>query len=159
MTYAYDAFVEERAAWKTVIRMNLVRSVVTILDTVQQHSSRSSSPSHQSRSPSPSPFRIDSVKTSNSYDPIPAFTTELNRCLLNLAPLRDIKSVFERRLGASLDSSSVEEAGRGRDSNPRRPDEFFVTSRVGWKAALERVKQRRRVSESDTANNHNVRCV
>ncbi|KAK7685365.1 hypothetical protein QCA50_011730 [Cerrena zonata] len=158
MAYAYDAFVEERTAWKTVIRLNLVRSVVIILDAVQQRFSRSSSPTRRSRSSSL--FHTESVKHSSSYDTIPAFTTELNRCLDNLTPLRDTKALLERRLGASLDSSSPEEIGHDRGSNPRRPEEFSINSRVGWRAALDRVKPRRRMSESGTlmyTQNHQIR--
>ena len=153
MAYAYDAFVEERAAWKTVIRLNLVRSVVTILDTLQQHSSQ---PEPSCRSRSPSPFHFDSIKVSPSYDTIPAFTTELNRCLDNLAPLRDTKSILERKLAASSESPCTEEQKYSCSYNPRRPEEFFVHSRVGWRAALDRVKSRRRMSESDTLTYYQV---
>ena len=144
MAYSYDAFVEERAAWKTVIRLNLVRSVVTVLDTLQ------------SRSPSSPP--LDNIYAPNSYD-TPAFTTKLNRCLDKLASLRNTKSILERKLAASAESLCTEDQKSSRSYNPRRPKEFFVRSRVGWRAALRRVISQRRMSELDTQTYKQVHII
>ncbi|KZT24198.1 G-alpha-domain-containing protein [Neolentinus lepideus HHB14362 ss-1] len=45
IAYAYQAWTEERASWRAVVQLNLVRSVNTILDVLTKEMSQSTSPS------------------------------------------------------------------------------------------------------------------
>ena len=63
---------------------------------------------------------------------------------LRLAPLRQVQRDLERSLGAAS-TEAQEYSGAAApwerlDAAGRRPREFAVTSRTGWKTALRRVK-------------------
>ncbi|KZT64352.1 G-alpha-domain-containing protein [Daedalea quercina L-15889] len=77
--------------------------------------------------------------------PSPTPLSDRHRLLqLRLAPLRQIQRDLERSLGAAT-TEAPEYSGAAApweryDSGGRRPREFAVTSRTGWKSALRRVK-------------------
>ncbi|OCH86520.1 G-alpha-domain-containing protein [Obba rivulosa] len=77
-------------------------------------------------------------------EPAPPLTDAHRLLLLRLAPLRRVQRDLEQRLGAGS-TEPVEQYSGGaapwvRAGAGRRPREFFVTSRSGWRSALNRVK-------------------
>ena len=112
MRYARDAWNAERASWRSVIQLNLVRSIMTIVDTLQaemagDRPSSGSLPQSARHSPAISP------KSSSSFTPtgkiIPQQSTSVSvSSLLNdkhqllqlrLGPLRRVESDLKRRFG------------------------------------------------------------
>ncbi|THH19159.1 hypothetical protein EW146_g1961 [Bondarzewia mesenterica] len=127
MQYARETWLEERSSWRAVVQLNLVRSINTIVDMLNTATSAASS---------------TSVPTSTS----PLAFNERHRLLnLRLAPLRGVQADLERRLGSAAQepTSSTTEPHEAMPPPPvasRRPQEFYVQSRDGWKSALARFK-------------------
>ena len=156
LTYAKQAWAEERAAWRTVIQLNLLRNVNTILDIMGQEMSASSTPEdssddeHQASS--------SSVALARSSPPL-RFSEKHRVLRLRLLPLRSVQEDLQARLGASdwptPKTSSEEPPAKS------RTQDIFVWSNAGWKAALrattgrhsfDRGMQKRRESdEKETA--------
>ncbi|KAH9924391.1 guanine nucleotide binding protein, alpha subunit [Fomitopsis serialis] len=95
--------------------------------------------------PNIDPDAADDLDDDESYWPSPSPLSDRHRLLqLQLAPLRQVQRDLERSLGAAS-TEAPEYAGAAApweryDAAGRRPREFFVTSRTGWKTALRRVK-------------------
>jgi len=91
------------------------------------------------------PDAADDLDDDESYWPSPSPLSDRHRLLqFQLAPLRQVQRDLERSLGAAS-TEAPEYAGAATpweryDAAERRPREFFVTSRTGWKTALRRVK-------------------
>lgn len=77
--YAREAWQEERASWKAIVQLNLVRNVTTILHTLSRELSRPSSPT-------PGPDEED-----DEDGPPLAFTEKHQLLKLRLAPLRNLQ--------------------------------------------------------------------
>ncbi|KAI0768681.1 G-alpha-domain-containing protein [Trametes elegans] len=162
LAYAYDAFLAERAAWRAVIHLNLVRSINNILDVLwRELSARSSLGDSNTRPYTPStelqlmngPLDTDLEDEDDdreSGDASDLILTETHRVLmLRLAPLRQVQRDLERSLGAA--SSEEIRPGPGGAApwsvgGSVRQREFSVTSRTGWKSALCRVRAVGRMS-------------
>jgi len=116
MQYARESWLEERSSWRAIIQLNLIRSIVTLLDL------------------------IGDALADSSYDTSPFPLTEKHRLLrLRLAPLRGVQQDLQRRLGAA----TIEETNNpGLGGVLPRPPEFAVRSRDGWRSALERFRTR-----------------
>jgi G-protein alpha subunit len=116
MQYARETWLEERSSWRAIIQLNLIRSVVTLLDLLGEALTHPAS-------------NITSVSL-----------TEKHRLLrLRLAPLRGVQQDLQHRLGAA----SIEESNNpGSGAVMPRPSEFAVRSRDGWRSALERFRTR-----------------
>ena len=114
MTYARDAWNAERASWRSVIQLNLVRSIITIVETLQaemagDRPSSDSLPQSPRRSPAISPKSSSTFATSPSGSIIPQQPTSDNvSSLLNgkhqllqlrLGPLRRVEADLKRRFG------------------------------------------------------------
>ena len=129
MTYAQQAWAEERAAWRTVIQLNLLRNVNTILDVLTQEMSAAvvddssdedllAGPS-SSKAPPQAPLRF----------------SEKHRLLrLRLLPLRSVQEDLQARLGAS--DWPTPKTGSDDSNSRHRPQDFFVWSNASWKSAL-----------------------
>ncbi|KAJ8497138.1 hypothetical protein ONZ51_g683 [Trametes cubensis] len=160
LAYAYDAFMAERAAWRAVVHLNLVRSINGILDVLYrvlpEHGS-SSDPNARPYTPGPDsiagPLDVDMDDEDEDREPTPDPSgcplNESHRALmLRLGPLRKVQRDLERCLGAA----STEEVHSGSGSAAPwnvggwRPREFAVTTRSGWKGALGRVRAAGRLS-------------
>ena len=119
MQYARETWLEERSSWRAIIQLNLIRSIVTLLD-----------------------FLGDALSgpTSDSPSALGMLLTEKHRLLrLRLAPLRGVQQDLQRRLGAG----AVEETyNPGPGGVLPRPSEFAVRSHDGWRSALERFRAR-----------------
>ncbi|KAF8900438.1 guanine nucleotide binding protein, alpha subunit [Gymnopilus junonius] len=145
LTYARREWYEEKAAWRTVIFLNLVRNVNEIL-------------SHLSSEMSDMPYGPDDSSEDLSIRPraLPPITfSEKHRNLrAHLAPLTNVQLALEARLGhASLElqSTSVNTAaafefsaqtggGAGSHRERRALQEFSINSSNGWKTALDRFR-------------------
>ena len=116
MQYARETWHEERSSWRAIIQLNLIRSIVNLLDLLG-----------------------DSL-TGSALDSPSVPLTEKHRLLrLRLVPLRGVQQDLQRRLGAA----SVEESyNPGPGGVLPRPSEFAVRSHDGWRSALERFRAR-----------------
>ncbi|KAF9457710.1 G-protein alpha subunit [Collybia nuda] len=128
LKYARAAWKQERASWRLVIQLNLIRSINIIVEILQ----------------------AEIEGTAVEYDPIRDSTdsvvlhprssfalTEKHQLLrLRLGPLRRVEADLKRRLGAGSDEVMDENAGvlDTRETPGGRPKEFCVR---GWKNALE----------------------
>jgi guanine nucleotide-binding protein subunit alpha len=119
MQYARDTWLEERSSWRAIIQLNLIRSIVTLLDLLGDALSGPA---------------LDSPSA------LSMLLTEKHRLLrLRLAPLRGVQQDLQRRLGAA----AVEETyNPGPGGVLPRPSEFAVRSHDGWRSALERFRAR-----------------
>ncbi|KAI0694499.1 guanine nucleotide binding protein, alpha subunit [Cytidiella melzeri] len=159
LAYAPRMFAAERASWRAVIQLNLVRSVNAILDAL---SSELTSPD-ASGSPTPYLFPSSLAKPPSSVpdssaghiDIPPDRRSVLMKLKLRLAPLRQVEADLKARLGTGTDeitetmlSQDPEERGSidsetlmaaSSDDVPyipsRRlnPNELVVRSHVEWK--------------------------
>ncbi|KDQ49993.1 hypothetical protein JAAARDRAFT_63399 [Jaapia argillacea MUCL 33604] len=129
IAYAREGWKAERASWRAVVQLNLVKSVIVILNALEEemaghHETQSSDPEDEDReSPQPTLAPVQ-------------FTEKHQLLKLRLRPLRRIEADLRRALGAASDdieSPSAPLTASPFDS-PRRP-EFCVRS---WKGALER---------------------
>ena len=87
MAYAREEWQRERASWKAVIQLNLIRSIITILDLVQDV--------------------VNTESQSRPSSPILDNPTSLRVLSLRLIPLRGVEKDLKRVLGAG--SSETEE--------------------------------------------------
>jgi guanine nucleotide-binding protein alpha-1 subunit len=167
LAYAHQAWLDERASWRSVIYLNLIRSVNNILNIVTKEMSRQNA---TSRPPSPVPAHPlvssqCSLETETDFSddetlvarPLLPFTDRHKVLKLRLAPLREVQTDLERQIGAGAseppDLSTYyhytdaapfleAEALAARSRNPRQPNEFFVRSNCGWKETLSRLHPR-----------------
>ncbi|KAI0056839.1 G-alpha-domain-containing protein [Artomyces pyxidatus] len=149
MQYARETWQEERSSWRSIIQLNLIRSIVSLLDVLDSAMTNphlpltpaSSRPRTADRTTSPPPVRTDPP-------PLPLEFSELHRILrLRLAPLRGVQQDLERRLGAAAEevvasSMRTEALPLPPGARERSSEEFAVRSRDGWRSALERFRPR-----------------
>lgn len=144
LAYAYSSFLAERAAWRAVIHLNLVRSITSMMNVLMKEFSTVFPGTDFSSSIEPE-FEEDEDEKEARNDPASSPLTESHRLLLlYLAPLRRVQRDLEKSLGAaSMEDvhSNGADAAPWANGGPRfRPREFAVTSRSGWKSALNRVR-------------------
>ena len=150
----------ERAAWRAVVHLNLVRSINGILDVLYrvlpEHGS-SSDPNARPYTPGPDsiagPLDVDMDDEDEDREPTPDPSgcplNESHRALmLRLGPLRKVQRDLERCLGAASTEEAHSGSGGAAPWNVGgwRPREFAVTTRSGWKGALGRVRAAGRMS-------------
>ncbi|EJD04654.1 G-alpha-domain-containing protein [Fomitiporia mediterranea MF3/22] len=145
LTYARNAWQEERDGWRSVIQLNLLRSVNTILDLLQRDMSSSGYLA--------SPVSSDSEEEDESRDATRLQFTETHKLLkLRLAPLRRVQKDLERRIGAG----SQEPTDTGA-STVAAPQEFYVRSTTGWKTALDKLRPRNSTGSREEAHGRELR--
>ncbi|KAI9463919.1 guanine nucleotide binding protein, alpha subunit [Russula earlei] len=116
LQYARETWIEERSSWRAIIQLNLIRTIVTVLDLVGE------------------------ALASSSYDTTSLPLTEKHRLLhLRLTPLRGVQLDLQRRLGAA---STEETFNPGYGGALPRLSEFAVRSRDGWRSPLKRFRTR-----------------
>ncbi|PSR73028.1 hypothetical protein PHLCEN_2v11132 [Hermanssonia centrifuga] len=130
LSYAQQAWSEERVSWRTVIQLNLLRNVNTILDVLAQE--MSTSPANNDSSDEDEPDITLVPATSSARPPI-RFTEKQRVLKLRLAPLRSVQEDLQARLGAS--DWPTPKSGTT-DSAKAHSQDFFVWSNASWKAAL-----------------------
>lgn len=111
LTYAPKAWAEERASWRMVIYLNLVRSINTILDLLTAGLSTRSSPEpvrRTSRHDTTDHLLADGENYSSDSDSddshILCFNEKHRLLKLRLAPLRTLQRDLERRIGLDVSS-------------------------------------------------------
>ncbi|KAL1723822.1 guanine nucleotide binding protein, alpha subunit, partial [Schizophyllum commune] len=128
LAYAKDEWQEERASWKVVIQLNLVRAVNTIIDAIHEEFESG-----------------NETKLDNTHKMLS----------LKLGPLRNIQGELETSLGAASiddpaiqdtdmfahcdDSSIISVTPPPRDDTPSPHGEFYVNSNVRWQQALKKI--------------------
>ena len=114
MQHARETWLDGRFSWRAIIQLNLIHSVVTLLDFIGR------------------------ALANSYYDTFPLPLTEKHRLLrLRLSPLRGVQQDIQRRLGAAV----VEETNNpGSGGVLPRPSEFAVRSRDRWPSALEQFR-------------------
>ncbi|KAG6835896.1 hypothetical protein H0H93_013570 [Arthromyces matolae] len=162
MKYARAAWKAERQSWRAVIQLNLIRSVLTIIDTIQAEIN--GEPLQQFISARPLTIRVDNgphaspprpsvdseFMDSETFDDddvleSPRLTDKHELLMRRLGPLRRVEADLKRRLGAGTEEVGCEGADSGvlgEDMSPspnplsvgRRTMEFGVR---GWKYVFE----------------------
>lgn len=169
LAYAYDAFLAERAAWRAVIHLNLIRSVNNIIEILWKEISANGSPTDAPPRPyTPMTELLDADSDDESEEPEPSADpsgsplTEFHReLMLRLSPLRQVQRDLEHSLGAAsseeLPTHSGGAAPWSLGGGGWRMREFSVTSRSGWKGALGRIREVGRKSIDSTIGRHERR--
>ncbi|KAI0085497.1 guanine nucleotide binding protein, alpha subunit [Irpex rosettiformis] len=139
LNYAKQAWSAERAAWRTIIQLNLLRNVNTILDVLHSEMTSSPSDSPDSSDSDDDDGRVRVVpRTSSGKDTSlpPLRFTEQHRLLkLRLLPLRSVLSDIQNRLGLCdypTPATSTE------TNSKHRNHELFVWSHAPWKSTVAR---------------------
>ncbi|KAF9226022.1 G-alpha-domain-containing protein [Gyrodon lividus] len=112
MRFARDKWVQERASWRTVIQLNLVRSVNTILEIIQRE-----------------------IDDEDEEDAVP-FADKHHLLRLRLRPLRGVENDLKRLLGANPDEIQGSPHEVSPRVSPRTSSEFFVRS-WNWRDYLQ----------------------
>jgi guanine nucleotide-binding protein subunit alpha len=145
LTYARRKWAEERTSWRTVIQLNLVRNVNTILDILERELSDPTARSNSDFGDDLEITEIPITRTTNNSSV--QLADKYHRLNLRLSPLRKVQKDLEARLGAA---SSEETSVNGvydpslglnvlAERRERYAQEFSINSRNGWKSALTRV--------------------
>ncbi|KAG8216290.1 guanine nucleotide binding protein, alpha subunit [Butyriboletus roseoflavus] len=111
MRFARDKWVQERASWRTVLQLNLVRSVNTILEALQE-----------------------AFDNDDEEDALP-FTDKHHLLRLRLRPLRGVESDLKRLLGVRTEDT-LECSQTSPRLSPRTSSEFYVRSH-NWRSFLQ----------------------
>ncbi|KAF8644015.1 hypothetical protein AX16_008731 [Volvariella volvacea WC 439] len=146
LTYARREWFEERASWRAVVFLNLVRNVNDILYHL-----------HQETTDAPADDDIDDSDEEQVYYRTTArtlpplrFTEQHHNLKTRLTTLLRVQAELEHRLGAAsteLYSTSVTTAAPfelRRQPQRRGHQEFSINSSNGWKSALDRFRRNRR---------------
>lgn len=144
LTYARREWSEERASWRSVIQLNLVRNVNEILEHLTQEMSGVMFDPHADDD------SIEEVPIRRNANTLPPLRfKEKHRLLkMRLGPLTGVQSDLEQKLGAGATelytSSGVTTAAPFDMINNRRVlQEFSVNSSNGWKSALDKFRTMR----------------
>lgn len=106
MRYARDAWNAERASWRSVIQLNVIRSVVTIVRTLQAEmdGERPESPLNPRHSLASGDNRSDNSPQQSPRSHSPPLLNGKHQLLqFRLGPLRHVETDLKRRLGAQAD--------------------------------------------------------
>jgi guanine nucleotide-binding protein alpha-1 subunit len=144
LTYARREWSEERASWRSVIQLNLVRNVNEILDHLTQEMSG------VTYDPNADDDSIEEVPARRNASTLPPLRfKEKHRLLkMRLGPLTGVQSDLEQKLGAGATelytTAGITTAAPFDSINERRAlQEFSVNSSNGWKSALEKFRTMR----------------
>ncbi|KAH7911298.1 guanine nucleotide binding protein, alpha subunit [Hygrophoropsis aurantiaca] len=149
LQYARREWAEERASWRAVIQLNLIRNVIQVLDIVAREMSAVDADRRAGLS-------SDSDGEALREGPAYAFTDKHRLLKLRLGPLRTVKADLETKLGPGSREvlSTTTESATPFDSAEqlRRPSrEFFINSSNGWKSALNRLRSNTSRLEAPTS--------
>lgn len=150
-----------------MIHLNLVRSVTSIMNTLVKELPATTPPLGSETPQVSVDLDEEDEEESGSVSPSTgSLLTETHVALLGrLEPLRDVQRDLERSLGAASTETTHEGSGSAApwESGKFRPQEFAVTSRSGWKSALNRVRGIRGEDSSSVkggvAGRSSVRCI
>ncbi|KAL4252694.1 P-loop containing nucleoside triphosphate hydrolase [Abortiporus biennis] len=138
LTFAPNAWAAERASWRTVIQLNLVRSVNAILDALNtEMQPLSNTPSISAQSSTPGLFS-DSEDSSDSDSfrsrrnlPALKFTSNHSLLKLRLTPLKRVEVDLKKFLGARSDELMINNSSTSTsfdiNSTNEEPDTMMAT--------------------------------
>ncbi|RXW21312.1 hypothetical protein EST38_g4527 [Candolleomyces aberdarensis] len=139
MTYAQKAWSEERASWRAVILLNLVKSVTTVVDILSETME------------SAELLTTESQGSGKKAQPLTPLNENHRNIIRRLGVLRQIERDLKMLLGSG--ASEVEDPNEGGDNgpqfNPSRIQEFAVRSSSGWKDILDRIRNPSQGKESE----------
>jgi guanine nucleotide-binding protein alpha-1 subunit len=164
MAYTPKAWAQERASWKAVIQLNLIRSINTFVDALgEELASTQSSSGHTSSS-------SDEGHSPPEQVTIPADRrTALMKLRMRLTPLRQIELDLKARLGAGTEEITEASLAAGADTmmatpfdeaayatSPPPPRKFrvrdvVVRSHRAWKERERALKEKDRHSVRPTS--------
>ncbi|KAJ6481724.1 heterotrimeric G protein alpha subunit [Mycena sanguinolenta] len=137
MQYAREAWEQERSGWRAVVQLNIIRSIILILEIMEGE--MSGNPTFVEADDDE--IEVVSRYRDSSSSAADAFTDKHRMLLIRLAPLRGVEADLKRRLGAGAEPShpSAPMAATPFDEpgplpSPKRSPEFFVRS---WTEAIE----------------------
>ncbi|KAK7063702.1 guanine nucleotide binding protein, alpha subunit [Favolaschia claudopus] len=135
LMYEPKAFRAERASWRAIIQLNVVRSIHIILDAMSRaQNSTDRPPSARSSISSHESLRLDS---------------ELVQLKMRLMPLLEVEKNLMKRLSLP-GSTEWEPTERPLTTTRRRQSkEIAVNSTVAWKAAFTRITEDRQSFDTD----------
>nr|GAT45989.1 G-protein alpha subunit [Mycena chlorophos] len=133
MQYAKEAWEHERSGWRSVVQLNIIRSIILILEIIEAEMSGSG------------PLLDDddsSRRLSESSTSGDAFTDKHRLLMIRLAPLRGVEAALKRRLGAGAEPYRPSQPLSATPFDdpvlpipaPKRRSEFFVRS---WTDAVD----------------------
>lgn len=154
LAYAHQAWLDERAGWRSIVYLNLIRSVITILDIIAAEMTGQELPNTLSSSHSGGlSGRWEDSETHYPDDdtfvaPLRFNLAEKHKLLrLRLAPLRRIQEDLEAQINAgSSDTNKLHSVPTALQRpteyppNARRSNEFSVRSNCGWKGTVDRLR-------------------
>ncbi|KAJ7248598.1 heterotrimeric G protein alpha subunit [Mycena haematopus] len=136
MQYAREAWEKERTGWRAVVQLNIIRSIILILEIMEAEMSGNGT--IEGDDDEIEIVRRHRDSTSSGAD---AFTDKHRMLLIRLAPLRGVEADLKRRLGAgaepihpSAPMAATPFDGPAPLPSPKRSPEFFVRS---WTDAIE----------------------
>ena len=160
MTYARDAWNAERASWRSVIQLNLVRSIMTIVETLQAEmagdrprydSPLQSAPHSPAISPKTSSNFITATPTpqQSTSDSVSSLLNGKHQLLqLRLGPLRRVEADLKRRFGEqAYESEEVQSIPLGPLKLDVDPQELYKKE-FGVGRLMEALKKSRHSQES-----------
>lgn len=140
---------QERASWRSVIFLNLVRNVNEILDQLASElAAARRQPTFANSEESSEDSEPNSSRRRSNKPPL-KFKEKHRLLSLRLGPLRGIQADLERRLGfeaTELYTTDETTAAPFEASRPERRalQEFSINSSNGWKTALDKLRPMRR---------------
>ncbi|KAJ7031623.1 heterotrimeric G protein alpha subunit [Mycena alexandri] len=141
MQYAREAWEKERGGWRAVVQLNIIRSIILILQIIEQEMSGNV------------PLEEDEAPRRFSDSAADVFTDKHRLLMIRLAPLRGVEAELKRRLGAGAEPihpSLPMAATPFDDPAPvpaaKRQGEFSVRS---WTDAIDPSKSPRPSSHAD----------
>ncbi|KAF7292858.1 G-protein alpha subunit [Mycena indigotica] len=132
MQYARETWEQERNGWRSVVQLNVIRSVIHILEVIEAEMSGTGPPLEDDDS---------SRRFSDSSTTPDALTDKHRLLMIRLAPLRGVEAALKRRLGAgaepyrpSLPLAATPFEDPAPLPSPKQRTEFFVRS---WSDAID----------------------
>ncbi|KAG6884558.1 hypothetical protein C0993_010118 [Termitomyces sp. T159_Od127] len=144
LTYARREWSEERASWRAVIQLNLVRNVNCIIEHLNQEIAGYA----EGHNSDDSENEVQIVRRKAKALPPLKFREHHRLLRLRLAPLTRVQQDLERKLGeastevhttAYMTAAPFEHA----PTNLRALQEFSINSNNGWKSALVKLRPNR----------------
>ncbi|KAJ7353187.1 guanine nucleotide binding protein, alpha subunit [Mycena albidolilacea] len=170
LLYCKRQWSQDRASWRCVILLNLVRNMNDILDILGREMAAANPEalpvaSSKMTQPTAIPTSTATIGSPIAYGlPLLKFKDKHRLLRLRLAPLRRVQSDLEARLGAAAtelyttNTNSAAPFDSGSSTTPKpREKEFSIHSTNGWKTALERFRAARRRSGEDSGVLRKVR--
>ncbi|KAI0945150.1 hypothetical protein AcV7_001765 [Taiwanofungus camphoratus] len=158
LAFAPRAWAAERASWRAVVQLNLVRAINVILDALAHEMACVAPPSAPAARPYTSPTARPSERSltptpAAADDPVLVFTSKHALLKLRLAPLRHVEADLKARLGAASCERTPDDpilpaaaaaAAYSQSTSPTAHDICLYANR-SWRDALNRQGTTKRV--------------